>query len=163
MRYRLAIVWWLLAWAAGAWAASGVQFVLPDLDGHEVSLREELAKGPVVLDFWATWCKPCLQALPALSQLAAEYRERGVQVLTINIDGPRNLPKIRPFLQRHQLQLRVLLDRTNQVMKQFQLLAPPATLILSADRGVVYSHEGYQPGDEAKLRAALDALLTSKP
>lgn len=162
------LAFWIAALATLGWdragqALEGVQFVLPDLEGHEVSLQEELAQGPVVLDFWATWCKPCIQALPKLAQIAADYQERGVRVYTINIDGPRNLAKIRPFLQRHQLQLPVLLDRTNQVMKQFQLNAMPATLVLTAKGGVVYRHQGYQPGDETKLRAALDALVPPKP
>ena len=162
-RYGITLILGLLGWAGGSQAAQGAQFVLPDLDGREVSLQEELARGPVVLDFWATWCKPCIQALPKLAQLAADFQDRGVRVYTVNIDGPRNLAKIRPFLQRHQLQLPVLLDRTNQVMKQFQLNAMPATLVLTAKGGVVYRHQGYQPGDEAELRSALEALAPSKP
>ncbi len=153
----------LLGWAGQVLAAGGVQFVLPDLDGREVSLQEELAQGPVVLDFWATWCKPCIQSLPKIAEIAAEYQDRGVRVYTVNIDGPRNLVKIRPFLQRHRLQLPVLVDRTNQVMKQFQLVGLPATLVLSAQGGVVYRHQGYRPGDELKLKAALDALVPPKP
>lgn len=162
-RYGLVLICGLLGWVGNGQAGQGVQFVLPDLDGRNISLEEELAQGPVVLDFWATWCKPCIQALPKLAEIAADYQDRGVRVYTVNIDGPRNLAKIRPFLQRHRLQLPVLLDRTNQVMKQFQLLAPPATLVLTAEGGVVYRHQGYRPGDEAKLRAALEALVPGKP
>ena len=162
-RYCGVLIWALLGWAGRGQAAQDLQFVLPDLDGREVSLQEELARGPVVLDFWATWCKPCIQALPQLAQIATEFQDRGVRVYTVNIDGPRNLAKIRPFLQRHQVKLPVLLDRTNQVMKQFQLLAPPATLVLTAEGGVMYRHLGYQPGDEAALRAALEALVPAKP
>ena len=162
-RYWIILICGLLGGAGRGLAAEGVQFVLPDLEGNQVSLQEELAQGPVVLDFWATWCKPCIQALPKLAQIAADYQDRGVRVYTVNIDGPRNLAKIRPFLQRHQLKLPVLLDRTNQVMKQFQFLAPPATLVLTAEGGVVYRHQGYQPGDEAQLRAALEALVPVKP
>jgi thioredoxin-like negative regulator of GroEL len=153
----------LLGWSGKGQAAEELQFVLPDLEGRQVSLQEELAQGPVVLDFWATWCKPCIQALPKLEELAAQYQDRGVRVYTVNVDGPRNLAKIRPFLQRHQLKLPVLLDRTNQVMKQFQLSAMPAALVLSAKGGVVYRHQGYQPGDETLLRAALDALVPPQP
>ena len=162
-RYWAILVLLMLGWAGRSQAGEGVQFVLPDLEGRQVSLQEELARGPVVLDFWATWCKPCIQALPKLVQVAADYQDLGVQVYTVNIDGPRNLAKIRPFLQRHQVQLPVLLDRTKQVMKQFQLNAMPATLVLTAKGGVVYRHQGYQPGDEAELRAALEALALPKP
>jgi len=152
----------ILGWGRAGLAAQELQFVLPDLEGGSFSLQEELARGPVVLDFWATWCKPCIKSLPKLEEVARQYQERGVRVYTINVDGPRNLAKIRPFLQRHRVRLPVLLDKTNQVMKQFQLSAMPATLVLSAQEGVVYSHQGYRPGDEEKLRAALDALLAGK-
>ncbi|MBM3280388.1 MAG: TlpA family protein disulfide reductase [Candidatus Handelsmanbacteria bacterium] len=152
-----------LVWLVPVQAEVGHQFVLPDLEGREVSLREELAQGPVVLDFWATWCKPCIKSLPVIAALAAEYRDRGVRLYTVNVDGPRNQAKIRPFLQRHQLQVPVLLDRTNEVMKQFQPAGPPATLVLTAQGGVVYRLQGHRPGDDKKLRDALDALIPAKP
>ena len=140
-------------------AEKAPQLALENLDGSTFSLVEALKKGPVVFDFWATWCKPCIKSLPKLQALSAEYAQRGVQVLTINIDGPRNLPKVRPFMQRHKLKLPVLLDKTNEVLKQFHLVGVPATLIIAADRTVWYKHQGYRPGDEKKLKAKLDELL----
>lgn len=140
-------------------AEKAPQLVLENLDGSTFSLDEARKKGPVVFDFWATWCKPCIKGLPKIQALATEYAERGVQVLTINIDGPRNLPKVRPFMQRHQLELPVLLDNTNEVLKQFHLTGVPATLIIAADGEVFYKHTGYRPGDELKLKAKLDKLL----
>ena len=145
--------------APHAGAEKAPQLVLENLDGSTFSLEETLKEGPVVLDFWATWCKPCIKALPKLQSLSEEYAERGVQVLTINVDGPRNLPKVRPFLQRHKLTLPVLLDKTNEVLKQFQLVGMPATLIIGEDGTVFYKHQGYGPGYEEKLRAELDELL----
>ena len=149
----------LLGDSAGAEKAP--QLVLEDLDGSTFSLVEALKKGPVVFDFWATWCKPCIKSLPKLQSLSEKYSKRGVQVLTINVDGPRNLPKVRPFMQRHKLKLPVLLDKTNEVLKQFHLVGVPATLIIAADRTVWYKHQGYRPGDVQKLKAKLDELLGS--
>lgn len=141
-------------------AEKAPQLVLENLDGSIFSLAEALKKGPVVFDFWATWCKPCIKSLPKLQALSKEYAKRGVQVLTVNVDGPRNLPKVRPFMQRHKLQLPVLLDKTNEVLKQFHLMGVPATLIIAADGTVWYKHQGYRPGDEKKLKAKLDELLS---
>ena len=149
----------LLSWGGILRAEKALQFVLPDLDGGTFSLEEELEKGPLVLDFWATWCKPCIKALPKVQEIARDYEGRGVRVFTINIDGPRNLPKVRPFIQRHKLKLPVLIDKTNQVMKQFHVLAVPSTLIISSAGEVVYRHQGYRSGDEKKLREKLDELL----
>jgi thiol-disulfide isomerase/thioredoxin len=158
---QMALLILVLCWAGTARAEKALQLVLPDLEGKTFSLEEELQKGPVVFDFWATWCKPCIKALPKLQQIARDYGERGVQVFAVNIDGPRNLPKVRPFLQRHRLELPVLLDKTNEVMQQFHLTAMPATLVIAPDGEVVYKHQGYRPGDEEKLRQKLDELLAT--
>ena len=139
---------------------SGLQFTLPTLDGDQFSLRETLPNGPVLLDFWATWCKPCLKSLPKLQELAGDFEGNGLQVFTVNIDGPRNEPKIRPFLKRHRLELPVLLDRTNQLMKRFQLIAPPATVLISTEGTIVHKHVGYKRGDENLLRQRIEQLLT---
>lgn len=143
-------------------AETALQFTLSDLDGGEFSLEKELQQGPIVFDFWATWCKPCIKGLPKIQQIATEYKERGVRVYTINIDGPRNLAKIRPFLKRYKLDLPVLLDKTNALMKQFHFVAPPATLVVGQKGEVVYKHQGYKSGDEMKLRHALDEMLKDK-
>ena len=144
---------------AAVTAASKSQFTLPALDGERFSLQEALEEGPVVLDFWATWCKPCIKSLPALQKIAREFDERGVGVYTVNVDGPRNQPKVRPFLKRYRLELPVLLDHSRGVMKQFQLSGMPATILFSTEGEVVYKHFGYKPGDEIRLRQELTKLL----
>ena len=140
-------------------AEKAPQLVLENIDGTTFSLDEARKKGPVVFDFWATWCKPCIKGLPKIQALSKKYAEHGVQVLTINIDGPRNLPKVRPFMQRHNLELPVLLDHTNEILKQFHLAGVPATLIIASDGEVFYKHTDYRAGDEKNLRAKLDELL----
>ncbi len=139
-----------------------LQFTLDDLEGDTFSLQEQLKKGPVVLDFWATWCKPCLKSLPKMQALADKYDKRGVGVYTINIDSPSNRAKIRPFMRRFKVQLPVLLDPSNRLMKQFHLTAPPAALIIAADGRLVYKHQGYRAGDEGKWEAQVEALLKSE-
>ena len=148
-----------LLFPAQAPAAPKSQFTLPALDGERFSLREALAEGPVVLDFWATWCKPCIKSLPALQKIAREFEEHGVGVYAVNVDGPRNQPKVRPFLKRHRLELPVLLDHSREVMKQYQLAGMPATIVFSTEGEVAYKHFGYKPGDEIRLREKLTELL----
>ena len=138
--------------AAPSSADEALQFVLPDIDGREFSLEKEMGTGPLVLDFWATWCKPCIKELPVLQRISTDYEKRGVRVVTINIDGPHSQAKIRPFINRHRLQLPVLLDKTGSVIKQFQLIAVPSTVIISAAGEVIYKHSGYKPGDGKVLR-----------
>jgi cytochrome c biogenesis protein CcmG/thiol:disulfide interchange protein DsbE len=143
-------------------AENAPQLVLETIDGSTFSLEKARAEGPVVLDFWATWCKPCIKGLPKLQEIAQAYKEKGVQVLTVNVDGPRNRPKVRPFMRRHNIELPVLLDQTNEVLSLFHLAGVPATLIIAADGTVFYKHQGYRSGDAEKLKEKLDELLGSK-
>ncbi len=143
-------------------AERALPFSLPTVEGTQFVLEEELGRGPLVFDFWATWCKPCIKALPGLQAIAKEYAPRGVRVFTINIDGPRNQSKIQLFLRRYRLELPVLLDKTNALMKQFQFVAPPATMVLARNGEVAYKREGYKHGDEAKVRQVLNQLLTGE-
>lgn len=140
-------------------AENAPQLVLENIDGSTFSLAEALKEGPVVFDFWATWCKPCIKGLPKMQELASAYAKRGVQVLTINIDGPRNRPKVRPFMRRYKIDLPVLLDNTNEVLQLFHLAGVPASMIIASDGTVFYKHEGYRSGDADKLRKKLDELL----
>jgi cytochrome c biogenesis protein CcmG/thiol:disulfide interchange protein DsbE len=140
-------------------AERALPFSLPSVEGTRFVLEEELGKGPLVFDFWATWCKPCIKSLPGLQAIANEYARHRVKVFTINIDGPRNESKIRLFMRRYRLELPVLLDKTNALMKQFHFVAPPATLVITPNGEVVYRREGYKRGDEATLRRILDLLV----
>ena len=99
------------------------------------------------------------QGAPKLQEISAGYEEQGVRVVTINIDSPHSQAEIRPFMQRHRLKLRVLLDKSGSVKKQFQLVVVPSTFIISRFGEVVYRHSGYKPGDELALRSKLDELL----
>ena len=82
-------LWLCLLIASTARATEVPDFNLPTPSGKRVKLYALLEKGPVLLDFWATWCKPCIKAMPKLEEIHAKYADRGLTVLGINEDGPR--------------------------------------------------------------------------
>lgn len=136
---------------------------LPDLDGALVALDGYLGTGPVVLDFWATWCKPCLLAMPELQELYADLEPRGLRVVGINEDGPRNAAKVRPFLQANGYTFPVLLDLNREAQRRLQAIALPTTLVLDKNGVLLHSSFGYRPGETDKLRALLEPHLAPKP
>jgi thiol-disulfide isomerase/thioredoxin len=134
---------------------------LPDLDGRTVVLSSYLGRGPVVLDFWATWCKPCLAAIPELNTLYDDFEARGLQVVGINEDGQRNAAKVKPFVRTRGIRFPVLLDLNRAAQSRLNAPALPTTLLLDRDGNVV--HTSYGPFDPAELRAKIEALLPAQP
>ncbi|NOT35689.1 MAG: TlpA family protein disulfide reductase, partial [Candidatus Eisenbacteria bacterium] len=75
-------------------------FRVRTVDGRTLELAALLERGPVLLDFWATWCKPCIASMPELQALHTRWAQRGLTVIGISEDGPRNASKVRPFASR---------------------------------------------------------------
>ena len=62
------------------------------------------AKGKVILlNFWATWCKPCVKEFPELVKLYSDYKEKGFELVFISLDVPEDVPKLKPFLQKYDV------------------------------------------------------------
>ncbi len=137
-------------------------FTLKDLDNKRVSYSEIKGKRITLLDFWATWCKPCARAIPELIELYEEYREKGVQIIGISVDSPRNQAKIRPFVNSMGITYPILLDSNSELMSELQVTALPTLLIVDEQNEIVYIHRGYRPGDEKLLKDEIDKLITKK-
>jgi|Deesub1362B_J571_1020462.scaffolds.fasta_scaffold00788_8 peroxiredoxin len=136
-------------------------FQLRDLEGRLVRLSKLLASRPVLLDFWALWCQPCLKELPHLNDIQSKYGSR-LWVVAINEDDASNQAKIRPFIQGKRYRFQVLLDPDHRIMQKFKLNALPTTFLLARDGRVIYMRQGYQPGDEEDLKKAIEQLLDSE-
>jgi thiol-disulfide isomerase/thioredoxin len=132
---------------------------LPDLDGEPVDLGSYLGGGPLVLDFWATWCKPCLAALPELNALYRDLAPRGLQLVAINEDGQRNAAKVKPFVKTQGFDFPVLVDLNREVQSRLHVVGLPTTFLLDSDGKVVRTSFGYRPGEIDGLRQEIESLL----
>ena len=160
----LAVIAWSLAGpAAGAPAGErrAPRFRVETLDRATFELDLARRKGPVLLDFWATWCRPCLEALPEIEDLYLEYRAAGFTVLGISIDGPRNFPKVRPFARRLGLSYPIALDEDGELQRLYQVAAVPTSVLVDTAGRIVRIQQGYRPGEIAELEAVLKGLLPS--
>lgn len=142
-------------------SVAAVDFTARDLDGKKVQLKTFLSKGPVLLDFWALWCVPCLKEMPQLQKLAEQYRKPGLTIIAINQDSPSDQSKVKPFVKQKRYDFVVVLDEDKDLSKQFNVAVLPTTLLLDQNGKIVYSHTGYKPGDEAKLAEELRKLFAS--
>jgi len=145
--------------AMGEEASEVANFVLKDLDGKDVSLNDIRAKGPVLIDFWATWCKPCLRELPKVDSLRVKYAAERLQVVAISIDETRSVSKVKSYIKTHDYGFQVLLDPNQRTLRQLQGVNVPYLVIISQSGERVYTHSGYREGDEKKVESVLDELF----
>ncbi len=137
-----------------------IDFVLKDLDGNFVRLSDAYKDQVVLIDFWATWCFPCIKELRQLQKLYDKYREKGLTVLAISIDGPDTAALIKNFMRKYQYSFPVLLDSDSKVVSLYNpsLFLPYSVLI---DRGgyIRYVHQGYSPGDEILIAEKIENVF----
>lgn len=158
---RFTMLGLLLSW----FMVSGAQ--LPDISLNNirnefVNLPELQGEKLTVIDFWATWCKPCLIAIPELNKLYEEYSDHGVNFIGINIDSPRNQSKVRPFASARGISYDVLLDPDQEAMQVMNVVVVPTLLIYNASGEKVFSHEGFKPGDRTAISDAIEQNLDNE-
>jgi len=139
--------------------AKAPEFTLPNLDGEDVALSELLKDGPVIVDFWATWCKPCIKAFPDLQEIFDKYKDCGLTVLAISIDGPRSTSKVGALIASKGNTFGVLLDPSQAVARKFHVTSVPRTVLVRQDGTVAWAVTGYRPTNHAELDAAVAALI----
>ena len=138
--------------------------ILPDLsvkllDGKQVRLSALLEEGPLLVDFWATWCAPCKKEMIFLEEFHQKYNEEGFQVLAISTDSPKSMSKVKSYIRAKRYTFMVGLDPNQEIAKKMNALLMPTTLILNKDRKVSWYHQGFIPGDEKEIEAQIRAVL----
>jgi thiol-disulfide isomerase/thioredoxin len=129
-----------------------------DLDGHDVSLVELRARGPVLVDFWATWCTPCRAALTELEDWRKRYGPRGLSIVAVSVDGPRNLAKVRPYVARLRVGFPVVVDDDGAIQGLYQVTELPTAVLVDTAGRVVATRVGFRRG-ETGLATKLESLL----
>ncbi|MCK9997458.1 MAG: TlpA family protein disulfide reductase, partial [Candidatus Krumholzibacteria bacterium] len=137
-------------------------WTLETTTGETVNFHETLGKGPVVLNFWATWCRPCLKEMPHMNRLAGEYAGR-VTFLAVNTDASKAVAKVAPFIQAKGYDnLIVPLDTGAELQQLLQVGGIlPFTIVFDGQGREIYRHIGYKEGDEEELQREIEALLAN--
>jgi thiol-disulfide isomerase/thioredoxin len=129
-------------------------------DGSEMTLEEIHHTGPVLIDFWALWCAPCLKAMRHLDDLQEKYRDQGLTILGINLDTERSRSKVRSYIRSKGYGFTVALDPSQESYRRLNGTAMPYTMLVDSTGKIVYRHSGYMPGDEKILEAEILSVLT---
>jgi len=134
-------------------------FMVNDLDNNRIALSDLKGKKLTVVDFWATWCKPCVSSIPKLNSIYREMKNEGVEIIGVNVDGPRNISKVKPFVKSLQIEYPVILDADQDLVDEFNVTVFPTLIVLNDKGKKVFTHEGYNSGDEQIITAELNRLL----
>lgn len=132
-------------------------FALPELGGVETVALEDLSGKVVLLDFWASWCAPCREALPFYSDLHRDLSDRGLVVLAVNVD--EHVEDAHRFLEGRALAQPMIRDAGWQVGRRYGVAVLPAAVVIDR-RGIVRGrHVGFDAGYAADTRALVLELL----
>lgn len=134
-------------------------FTLESTAGDRLTLAAALERGPVIVEFWATWCGPCKQSLPELQRLHERYAARGLTIMAVSTDEPRNRPKIGSTARSLGLTFPVLIDADKRAAQLYRVESVPMTFLIDREGRVRALHRGYRRGDIEILEQELLPLL----
>lgn len=129
---------------------------LQDFDGKAIS-ADQFKGNIVVLDFWATWCVPCIAEIPMLNRLQEKYGAKGVTVLGVTM-ASGDAAEVKPFVGRNKMKYTVLMGDDDQVY-DLNVVAFPTTYLVTRDMKVFRKYIGAGPKKAAELEADIQKLL----
>jgi len=166
---RKLLIWILCAIALSASPAQGgelseapdaraVQLTLPDLEGRQRSLDEFVGKW-VLVNFWASWCTPCLQEMPGIQRLAKQMADKPFAVIAVNVAESQR--RAQATAKRLGLDFPVLLDTESSVFDSWGATVLPTTYLLDRTGRTRYVGRGPLEWDGVEITALIEQLLSN--
>ncbi|MGZ8144472.1 MAG: TlpA family protein disulfide reductase [Methylosarcina sp.] len=119
-------------------------------------------RGKVVyLDFWASWCVPCAKSFPFMNQLHNDLKDKGLQLIGVNLD--ENPADAKAFLEKYTVGFTLTADRNGQCASKFEVKGMPTSYLIGQDGTVRHVHQGFRSGETKELYQLVEQLLAEKP
>jgi len=145
--------------ANAATGATATDFSARDFEGKSVRLADYLGKKAIVLNFWATWCEPCIAEFPHLRKLQDANKDK-LQIIGVSMDGPESVANVPAFAKRNQINFPVVLDEDSHVASLYNpKKSAPLSVLIDKQGRIVNIREGYNPGDEEFLAKDVAKML----
>src|SRR3954471_4217118 len=154
--------------ASAPGAAANTQVAPPDfelstVDGRSERLSAHLGKEVVLLDFWATFCEPCLASMPHLDALYRQHQKEGFVVLGIDIDGPDSIAQVKTTVSKLGVSFPILLDQESRVVSLYNpKTSAPYSVLIARDGRILKKQEGYTTGNASAVEHDIEAALALK-
>ena len=134
---------------------------LKSIDGASVQSETLSNDGkPFIIDFFATWCKPCNRELSAIAEVYDEWREEtGVKIYAVSIDQAQNIHKVKPLVDQNEWEYEVLLDPNSDLLKALGGQMIPFVVVIDGNGNIASKHSGYTDGAENELIEEVRKLI----
>ena len=130
-----------------------------DLKNKKQNLSQYYSDGPILLNFWNLACEPCKKEMKELDKLNIRYRDQGFDYVSINIDSPRSMSKVKSYIKSQKFSFTVLSDPKAELFRKMGGKVMPFVIIANSKGEIKSRHVGYNPGDEKKLEEEIVHLL----
>ena len=126
---------------------------LKDVKGNSVDVSQISNNGkPIIVSFWATWCKPCKAELNTIADEFDDWvDETGVKLIAVSIDDARSASRVEPYINAMGWEYTVLMDPNGNMKRAMNVNNVPHTFLLDGNGKIVWDHNNYSPGDEHEL------------
>ena len=135
---------------------------LKDLNNKRQELSQYYKEGPLLLNFWNLACEPCKKEMKELDKLNIRYNDQGFQYVSINIDTPRQMSKVKSYVNSQKFSFTVLSDPRAELFRKMGGKVMPFVIIADSSGEIISRHLGYNPGDEKELEKEILHLLTDQ-
>ena len=169
MKQFITVAFFLLGFISFGFSQSDAVSGIPDVEIK--TLDEDIFKTsniendgkPIVISFWATWCKPCIKELKTIQKVYGTWQEEtGVKLIAIAIDDPRTISQVKPFVETMGWEWDVYTDVNSDFKRAMNVVNVPHTFLLDGNRKIVSQHTSFAPGDELHLYEQIKELVEKK-
>jgi peroxiredoxin len=144
--------------------ATASDFSARDIEGKTVRLSTYLGKQVILLNFWQTWCEPCVAEFPHLRRMYDANKDKGFIIFGVAMDGPETVANVPAFAKRNQLNFPVLLDEDSHIAAIYNpKKSAPLSVLIDRSGKIAVIREGYNPGDEDYLAQEVAKVLAEAP
>ena len=131
--------------------------LLKDMNGKVVDTKDLAKEGrPVLISFFATWCKPCMRELTAIHDLYPDWQELyNLHIYIVSVDQGQDVQKVKPLVDGKAWEYDVLLDEDGEFKRAMNVQSIPHSFLLDKEGRIIFNHVGYTDGDEAEVEKKL--------